>query len=54
MADSVRVEEVDLVGDEVVDLGVVMVVCFEVRVEEVEAGGVASQGLSRLRSQGLL
>ena len=47
-------EEVDLVEKEVVDLGVVMVVCFVERVEEEEAGGVASQGLSRLRNQELL
>ena len=45
--------EVDLVEEEVVDVGVEMVVCCVVRVEEVEAGGEASQELSRLRSQGL-
>ena len=46
--------EVDLVEEEVVDVGVEMVVCCVVRVEEAEAGGEASQGLSRSRSQGLL
>ena len=45
--------EVDLVEEEA-DVGVEMVVCCVVRKEEVEAGGVASQGLSRLRNQGLL
>ena len=39
--------EVDLVEEEVADVGVEMVVCCVVRVEEVEAGGEASQGLSR-------
>ena len=39
---------------EVVDLGVEMVVCCVVRVEEAEVGGEASQGLSRQRMRGLL
>ena len=39
--------EVDLVEEEVVDVGVKVVVCFVVREEEAEAGGEASQGLSR-------
>ena len=48
------VVEVDLVEEVVVDVGVEMVVCCVARVEEVEAGVVASQELNRLRSQGLL
>jgi len=47
-------EEVDLVEEEVADLGVEMVVCCVGREEEAEAGGVASQGVSRLRNQELL
>ena len=39
--------EVDLVEEEVADVGVEMVVYCVVRVEEAEAGGEASQGLSR-------
>ena len=43
--------EVDLVEEEVVDVGVDMVVCFVVREEKEAAGEEASQGLSRLKSQ---
>ena len=51
----VGVEVVDLVEEEVVvGMGVAMVVCCVVRVEEAEAGGEASQGLSRSRSRRLL
>ena len=45
-------EEVDWVVG-VVDLVGKEVVCYVVMVEEVEVDGEASQGLSRLRSQGL-
>ena len=56
MVDLVEVEVADLegVGVELVDLGVEMVVCFAGREGEAEAGGVASQGLSRSRSRGRL
>ena len=46
--------EVDLVEEEVADVGVEIVVCCVVMEEEAEAGEVASQGLSRLRNQELL
>ena len=49
--DLVEVGVADLVGVEVVDLGVGMVVCFVVREEKEAAGEEASQGLSRLKSQ---
>ena len=48
------VVEADLVEEEVADVGVEMVVYCVVREEEAEAGGVASQGLSRSRNQELL
>ena len=53
VVDLVEVE-VDLAEEEEVDVGVEMVVCCVVRVEEAEAGVVASQGPNRLMSQELL
>ena len=50
----VEVADLEGVGEELVDWGVEMVVCFAGREGKAEAGGVASQGLSRSRSRGQL
>ena len=51
---EVEVAEFEGVGVEEGDLGVVRAVCFAGREGKAEAGGVASQGLSRSRSRGQL